>query len=62
MPHSLKESLSVSFADDTTIYGSSVSLLELIPLINEDLHRLAEWFAANKPALNEQKSKYIIFF
>ena len=36
-------------------------LSELIPLINEDLHLLAEWFAANKLALNEQKYKYIIF-
>ncbi len=58
MPHSLNESLSVSFADDTTMYASSMSL----SLINEDLHRFTEWFAAYKLALNEQKSKYTILF
>ncbi len=62
MTHSLKEFLTLSFADYTAIYTSSVSLLGLIPLITEDLHRLAERLAANKLPLNEQKSKYIIYF
>ncbi len=46
--------LSLSLAADNTINASSVSITEVIPLMNEDSHCHAELFAAML-ALNEQK-------
>ena len=40
------------YADDTTIYASSVSTAELYTKVNNDLTRVRDWLLANKISLN----------
>ena len=49
------------FADDTSCLAEHSNLNELISFINEELHKLANWFKSNKMAVNVSKTKYIIF-
>jgi hypothetical protein len=49
------------FADDTTALKSGPSLPDIVTTINRELKLMAEWFRANKMALNTKKTKYIVF-
>ena len=47
------------YADDTTIYASSVSTAEQYAKVNNDLTRVRGWLLANKLSLNVTKTEYI---
>ena len=49
------------FAEYTSCLAEHSNLNELISFINEELHKLANWFKSNKMAVNVSKTKYIIF-
>ena len=49
------------FADDTACTLSHSDLPTLINLVNIEIQKLANWFKANKMAVNISKTKYIIF-
>ena len=51
----------ILFADDATIYISSNNIDSLFYNLNADLADLADWFKANKLALNVNKSNYLLF-
>ena len=53
--------ITILFADDTNAIYKHRSYQELQRLINDDLTILCDWFKANKLALNETKTKYMIF-
>ena len=46
----------LSFADDTTIFGSSNSTQRLFEESNEKVNSLYKWFCANELFLNAQKN------
>ena len=52
---------SVLFADDTSCLAKGTVLKDLITYVNQELQKIANWFRANKMALNTSKTKYIIF-
>ena len=56
-----KDAVTVLFADDTNTIYRSKTYSELNKVINEDLPRISNWFKTNKLALNETKTKFIIF-
>jgi len=60
IPHALKYSKCILFADDTTVYYSSPTIITLFSNINEDLSNLSDWFRANKLSLNISKTNYMI--
>ena len=47
------------YADDTTIYASSVSTAELYAKVNNNLTRVRDWLLANKLSLNVTKTEYM---
>ena len=49
------------FADDTNIFYSSKNHIDLMKTVNDELHKLSEWFRANKLSLNVNKTNYILF-
>ena len=49
------------FADDTNIYLSSSDLIKLQKTMNRDLRKVRKWLAANRLALNIEKTNYVIF-
>ena len=49
------------FADDTCCLSAGKNLKDLIKFCNEELQKIANWFSANKLAVNVNKCKYIIF-
>ena len=49
------------YADDTAIYSSANSHIELILNMRLELDVVTEWLKANKLTLNTQKTKYVIF-
>ena len=51
----------ILFADDTNAIYVGKSYTQLINLINSDLLNISNWFKRNKMALNESKTKFIIF-
>ena len=53
--------LSLLFADDTAGLKSGHDLKELIRTVNIEINKMANWFRANKMAVNISKTKYIIF-
>jgi hypothetical protein len=53
--------LTLLFADDTAALDSDQDLPLLINRVNVELNKLANWFRANKMAVNISKTKYIIF-
>ena len=53
--------LSLLFADDTAGLKSGHEISQLIKDVNTELNKLANWFRANKMAVNISKTKYIIF-
>ncbi len=53
--------LSILFADDTTCLDSDPHLPTLIQRFNFEIQKMADWFKANRMALNTSKTKFIIF-
>lgn len=53
--------LSLLFADDTAALKSGHDIKQLIKDVNTEINKLANWFRANKMAVNVSKTKYIIF-
>jgi hypothetical protein len=49
------------FADDGTCLGKNANLQLLINYANNELQKIANWFLANKMAVNTSKTKFIIF-
>ncbi len=52
---------SVLFADDTTGLGKGKNLRYLTAFVNTELQKIANWFRANKMAINVAKTKFIVF-
>ena len=52
---------SVLFADDTTCLAKDKNLNVLIKYVNTELQKVANWFLANKMAVNTTKTKFIVF-
>jgi hypothetical protein len=52
---------SVLFADDTTCLAKGNNVSELVTYVNLELKKIANWFLANKMAVNTAKTKFIIF-
>lgn len=59
--HSSPLSKFILFADDCTLYKSNTDLPLLISQMNQELFLLGKWIRSNKPALNIDKTNYIIF-
>ena len=55
------ELLTYLFADDTSGFLIGKNLHELVPKMNIEINKMANWFRANKMAVNISKTKYIIF-
>jgi hypothetical protein len=53
--------LSVLFADDAACLGKGKNLNELTTYVNQELNKIANWFRANKMAVNTAKTKFIVF-
>ena len=53
--------LTLLFADDTAGIDSDHDLAVLIERVNSEIQKLANWFRANRMAVNVSKTKYIIF-
>ena len=49
------------YADDTVLFCSAKSAIELEPKLNSDLRNLSHWFAANRLTLNTSKCKFMVF-
>ena len=56
-----KYALTILFADDTNNIYEGLTYDELMTTIQEDLIDISNWFKTNKLALNESKTKFIIF-
>ena len=59
--HTVTKLLTLLFADDTAGMKSGLNLDALIKEVNIEINKLANWFRANKMAVNVSKTKYIIF-
>ena len=58
---SITDLITYLFADDTAGLDSDLDLDRLINRVNSEINKLANWFRANKMAVNVGKTKYIIF-
>ena len=53
--------LSLLFADDTTLVLTHDNLNTLILNVNEELHKVCEYFRINKMVLHPEKTKFMLF-
>ena len=51
----------ILFADDTNLFYSNRDIVTLMSTLNAELHKLSNWFRANRLCLNVKKSNYISF-
>ena len=51
----------ILFADDTNLFYSHKNQSSLANVINREIHKLSEWFRANKLSINIKKSNYMLF-
>ena len=49
------------FADDTNIYYESSDLMNIQKIVNRELRKVRKWLEANRPALNIEKTNFVIF-
>ena len=56
-----KYASTILFADDTNVIYKGRTYEDIKHFITNDLHKISEWFRANKLALNETKTNYVIF-
>ena len=61
LPKSTNVLSPVMFADDTNLFHSHTNLTTLFRVVNRELCKLSEWFAANSLSLNIGKTKYALF-
>ena len=61
LPSCLSLTKTILFADDTTIYLSSIDHDLMYKIMNDELNRLTDWFQANKLSLNATKTNYMLF-
>ena len=59
--HTVTNLLTLLFADDTAGLKVGHDIKTLINEVNVEINKLANWFTANKMAVNVGKTKYIIF-
>ena len=59
--HTASKLFTLLFADDTCCLYAGINLKDLIKFCNDELQKIANWFSANKLAVNVNKCKYIIF-
>ena len=56
-----KHAITILFADDTNLIYNGTTYNNLKIIIEDDLSKISDWFRANKLALNESKTKLMIF-
>ena len=56
-----KNAFTILFADDTNNIYKSDTYENLMRIATHDLQNISDWFKANKLALNEAKTKFVIF-
>ena len=61
MPLALSEARVSLYADDSTLYTSATTAIEMTATLNKELQLVSEWVARNKLALNISKTKSIVF-
>jgi hypothetical protein len=65
IPNSTEKFHLIMYADDTTMYipidNTSLSSQELTTTLNNEMGNISDWFKVNKLALNEKKTKYMLF-
>ena len=49
------------FADDTTLLLCGPNVDEFVPIVNQDLRTLSNWFNANKLLININKTQFMFF-
>ena len=49
------------FADDTNLFFSHRNISTLFLTVNNELHKIGEWFKANRLSLNIKKTRYTFF-
>ncbi len=49
------------YADDTALFSSSISQIDLMMKLKMELSTISEWLKLNKLTLNVNKTKYVIF-
>ena len=59
--HLATDLLTLLFADDTAAIDSDIDLPTLIDRVNGEIQKIANWFRANRMAVNVTKTKYIVF-
>ena len=59
--HTASKLFTLLFADDTCCLASGKNLSQLVQFCNEELQKIANWFSANKLAVNVSKCKFITF-
>ena len=59
MPNCLEKANIRTFADDTTLFYSSISLQDLEKTINEEFNHLLSYCSANKLSVNFKKTHYM---
>ena len=61
LPLVLKNAKSTKYADDTTVYASATTSVELNVILNSELEKNGKWILENKLILNTSKTKSIVF-
>jgi len=59
--HTATDLFTLLFADDTAALDSDHDIVTLVTRVNIEIQKLANWFRANRMAVNIGKTKYIIF-
>ena len=49
------------FADHTNLFHSNVNIATLLEVVNRELSKLSQWFAAKRLSLNIGKTKHALF-
>ena len=49
------------YADDTAMYYSDASYIDLMLAIRDDIHSVTQWLNLNKFMLNTKKMKFMVF-
>ena len=52
---------SILFVDDTACLRKGENLNELTTYVNQELNKIANWFRANRMAVNTAKTRFITF-
>ena len=61
LPLALNKACVSMYADDSTIYPSATTDIEVTETLNKQLQSVLEWVANNKLVLNISKTKSIVF-